>query len=197
VNHKIRVPEVRLVGPEGEQLGVFATKDAMGKARQYEMDLVEIAPTSRPPVCKIMDYGKFKYEQGKKQKVSKKHQAQTKVKEIKYHANVGEHDYQTKLRRTRDFLMEGYRVKCSLYFRGRENDHRQFGFDLFQRVKADVAELVNVDQEPRLTGRNLMMLLSPNDKTRAKAKEEAGKKARKERNSNRSEKSTKADSESA
>ena len=117
-----------------------------------------------------MDYGKYKYEEGKKQKESKKNLSQTKLKEIKYHANVGEHDYQTKMRRAREFLTEGHRVKCSLYFRGRENDHREFGFELFKRVIKELEDLVNVDQEPRLAGRSLLMMLSPNAATRVRAK---------------------------
>ena len=173
------------MGPVGEQLGIVDTKEAMAQARKHNLDLVEVSPTARPPVCKIMDYGKFKYEQGKKQKASRKHQSQTKVKEIKYHANVGEHDYQTKLRRTREFLGEGYRVKSSLYFRGRENDHREFGFELFERVKSDVEDLASVDQEPRLMGRNLIMLLSPNAATRARFRENANKKNKQEAKPNK------------
>lgn len=171
MNHKIRVADVRLVGPNSEQLGVVSTKQALEEARKHQMDLVEIAPTAKPPVCRIMDYGKFKYEQGKKQKSTHRHASQTKVKEIKYHANVGEHDYLTKLRRIREFVEEGHRVKCSLYFRGRENDHREFGFQVFERVKQDVADIADPEQEARLMGRSLFMLLSPNPKTRALAKQ--------------------------
>lgn len=180
MNHKIRVAEVRLVGPNSEQLGVVSTKQALEEARKNQMDLVEIAPTAKPPVCRIMDYGKYKYELGKKQKSTHRHASQTKVKEIKYHANVGEHDYMTKLRRIREFVEEGHRVKCSLYFRGRENDHREFGFQVFERVKQDVADIADPEQEARLMGRSLFMLLSPNPKTRVLAKqrkEEADKEA--------------------
>ncbi len=171
MNHKIRVAEVRLVGPNSEQIGVVSTRDAMEQARRHNMDLVEIAPTARPPVCRIMDYGKYKYELGKKQKSTHRHASQTKVKEIKYHANVGDHDYETKLRRIREFVEEGHRVKCSLYFRGRENDHREFGFQVFERVKQDVADIADPEQEARLMGRSLFMLLAPNQKTRAAARQ--------------------------
>lgn len=119
-----------------------------------------------------MDYGKFKYEQGKKDRSSKK--AGSKVKEIKFHANVGEHDYQTKLRRAHEFLDEGHRVKCSLYFRGRENDHREFGFDLMNRVMKDCEGVGAVEQTPRMIGRNLVMMISPSkSKSAGKVKKAA------------------------
>jgi translation initiation factor IF-3 len=182
VNHKIRVPEVRLIGANGEPIGIVTTREAMDEARKHEMDLVEIAPAAKPPVCRVMDYGKYKYEQGKKQKASNRSQSQTKMKEIKYHANVGEHDYQTKLRRAREFLEEGHRVKCSLYFRGRENDHREFGFQVFQRVQKDVIDIAEAEQQPRLMGRSLFMLLSPNAKTRAQARAKKEQPAASEKN---------------
>ncbi len=159
VNHKIRVPEVRLVDVDGAQVGVVPTSEALALARKRKLDLVEVAASARPPVCRVMDYGKYKYEQGKKERGKKS--GQTKVKEIKFHANVGEHDYQTKLRRAADFLEQGHRVKCSLYFRGRENDHREFGFDVMNRVIGDVKDLGSPEQMPRMIGRNLMMLLTP------------------------------------
>jgi translation initiation factor IF-3 len=159
VNHKIRVPEVRLVDFDGSQVGVVPTSEALALARKRELDLVEVSATARPPVCRVMDYGKYKYELGKKEKGKKS--GQTRVKEIKFHANVGEHDYQTKLRRGLEFLEQGHRIKCSLYFRGRENDHREFGFDVLNRVIEDLKEKATVDQLPRMLGRNLVMLLSP------------------------------------
>ena len=128
--------------------------------------MVEVAPTARPPVCRIMDYGKYRYEQGKKDKSTKR--GQTRVKEIKFHANVGDHDYDTKLRHAREFLAEGHRVKCSLYFRGRENDHREFGFEIMKRVIKDCEGIATPEAPPRMMGRSLLMLLTPVRKTVAK-----------------------------
>jgi translation initiation factor IF-3 len=144
---------------------VVPTGEALELARKRDLDLVEIAPNVRPPVCRIMDYGKYKYEQGKK--IKKGHQ--TKVKEIKFHANVGEHDYMTKLRHASDFLEQGHRVKCSLYFRGRENDHREFGFELMKRIIKDCNEIGIPEQEPRMMGKNLIMLITPSKKIEKKS----------------------------
>ena len=141
-------------------MGVVTTREALALAQKRELDLVEVSPTAQPPVCRVMDYGKYKYELGKKEKGSKR--GQTRVKEIKFHANVAEHDYQTKVRRAQEFLGAGHRVKCSLYFRGRENDHRQFGFELMNRVLKDCEDIATPEQAPRMMGRNLIMLLTPN-----------------------------------
>jgi translation initiation factor IF-3 len=173
INHRIRVPEVLLIDVDGTQIGVVETRKAQIMARDKGLDLVEVASTSRPPVCRIMDYGKFKYEQGKKERGSKK-SGSTRVKEIKFHANVGEHDYLTKVRRAHEFLGEGHRVKCSLYFRGRENDHREFGFDVMNRVKEDCKEFGVAEHEPRMMGRNLIMMIAPSkNKSQAKVKKAA------------------------
>ena len=137
-------------------------RDIMKKVVADGMDLVEISGNADPPVCKIVDYGKFKYEMGKKKKDAKKKQSVVKVKEIKFHANTDDHDYQTKLRHATDFLEAGNRVKCSLFFRGRENAHKEIGFELFQRVIEDLKEVGHAEQEPREQGKNLSMLLSPN-----------------------------------
>ena len=131
-------------------------------AKERGLDLVEVSPTAKPPVCRIMDYGKYKYELGKKEKVAKKHQGGAgRVKEIKFHANVGEHDYDTKVRHLRDFLEAGHKTKVSLFFRGRENAHRELGFELMQKVIKDCEDLCDVEQRPQLIGRNLIMRLSP------------------------------------
>ena len=143
------------------------TRDAFNKARECGLDLVEISPTAKPPVCRIMDYGKFKYEEGKKERTAKKNKSATKVKEIKFHANVGDHDYDTKLRRIREFLGEGNRVKASLWFRGREGAHREFGFDVLNRVIKACEDIANVEQSPQLFGRNLIMRLTPKPSTKA------------------------------
>lgn len=161
MNNQIRVPEIRCIDENGEQLGVIPTRKALVLAHEAGLDLVEIAATSKPPVCRIMDHGKFKYEQDKKKKEAKKNQTKTKLKEVKFHVNVGEHDYQTKLRHARDFLEAGNRVKLSLMFRGRENAHRELGFELMQRVIKDLADISTVEQAPRLMGRNIFMMLIP------------------------------------
>jgi translation initiation factor IF-3 len=161
MNNQIRVPEIRCIDENGEQMGVVPTRQALVRAHETGLDLVEINATSNPPVCRIMDLGKFKYEQDKKKKEQKKKQVVVKLKEVKFHVNVGDHDYETKLRHARDFLEEGNRVKISLMFRGRENAHRELGFELMQRIVKDLAEISTVEQAPRLMGRNIFMMLIP------------------------------------
>jgi translation initiation factor IF-3 len=153
------VPEVRLIGANGDQLGVVSTYDAMTQARSAGLDLVEISPTARPPVCRIMDYGKYRYDLSKKEKQNKRSATATKVKEIQLHPSVGDHDYEVKLRHLKDFLGEGHRVKVALFFRGRENAHKELGFELMNRVLADVREIGVVEQAPKLLGRNIQMVL--------------------------------------
>ncbi|HMO04775.1 MAG TPA: translation initiation factor IF-3 [Kiritimatiellia bacterium] len=165
INHQIRVPEVRCVDVDGSQVGVVPTREALNLAQQRGLDLVEISPQAQPPVCRVMDYGKFKFEQAKKEKQSKKNQSNTKVKEVKYHTNVEEHDYQTKLRHIRDFLGEGHRVKVSLMFRGRENAHQELGYEVVRRVVADVADIAVADREPQKLGRFLSVLINPRPAT--------------------------------
>ena len=166
MNQRIRVPEVRLVGPTGEALGIVPTPVAQAKARDLGLDLVEISPTARPPVCKIMDYGKFRYEQGKKAKQNRRNAAATRVKEVQFHPSVGDADYAVKLRKLKDFLSEGARVKVALFFRGRENAHKELGFDLMNRVLSDASDIGVVEQAPKLLGRNIQMTLMPKPKAR-------------------------------
>ena len=137
------------------------TGEALRLANEYGIDLVEISPTAKPPLCRIMDFGKYKYDQEKKKKEQKKHQVQTKLKEVKFRVNVGDHDYDTKMRNLRKFIEHGDRVKVSLMFRGRENAHRELGFELMKRVTADIAEVATVEQAPRLHGRNIFMMVVP------------------------------------
>ena len=158
------MPEVRCIGADGEQIGVISTRDALRKATEAALDLVEISPNAHPPVCRIMDYGKFKYESEKKDRQAKKHQTQTKLKEIKFHSNVGDHDYDTKIRHASEFLAEGHRVKFSLYFRGRENAHQDLGFVLMKRVAKDLEEAGTLEQDARMMGRNLLMMMVPKKK---------------------------------
>lgn len=161
MNNQIRVPEIRCIDENGEQMGIIPTRQALVRAHEAGLDLVEISATCKPPVCRIMDHGKFKFEQEKKKKEQKKKQSVVKLKEVKFHVNVGENDYQTKLRHLHDFIEGGDRVKVSLMFRGRENAHRDLGFELMTRIVADCTELASVEQAPRLMGRNIFMMLIP------------------------------------
>jgi translation initiation factor IF-3 len=142
------------------------TGDAFRRAQAYGIDLVEISPSAKPPLCRIMDYGKYKYDQEKKKKEQKKHQVQTKLKEVKFRVNVGDHDYETKMRNLVKFIEHGDRVKVSLMFRGRENAHRELGFEVIQRVIKDTVELTSVDQAPRLQGRFVSAILVPKKKAK-------------------------------
>jgi translation initiation factor IF-3 len=157
-----------VIDPNGEQLGIMRTGEALKLANEYGLDLVEITPNGKPPVCRIMDFGKFKYDQEKKKKEQKKHQVQTKLKEVKFRVNVGEHDYDTKMRNLRKFIEHGDRVKISLMFRGRENAHRELGFEVMQRVIQDTVDITTVDQAPRLQGRFVTAILVPKKSKKTK-----------------------------
>jgi translation initiation factor IF-3 len=146
---------------DGSQVGVVPTREALELANKRGMDLVEVSPQAQPPVCRIMDYGKFKFDQSKKDKQARKNQSNTKVKEVKFHANVEEHDYQTKLRHMRDFLEEGHRVKVSLMLRGRENAHQEIGFEVVKRVVVDCQDIATSDREPQKVGRFISVLVTP------------------------------------
>jgi translation initiation factor IF-3 len=155
---------VRLVGVEGEQLGIVKIVDALRQAEEADLDLVEIAPTAQPPVCKIMDYGKFKYQESKKQHEAKLKQKQVQIKEIKFRPGTDEGDYQIKLRNLIKFLEEGDKTKITLRFRGREMAHQEIGMNQLRRVAADLAELAVVEQFPKMEGRQLVMMLAPKKK---------------------------------
>jgi translation initiation factor IF-3 len=148
-----------LTGPDGAQLGVMSTRDAMRKALDMGLDLVEISPTAKPPVCRLMDYGKFRYEQGRKKREQRRHQHQNAVKEIKFRPNVGDHDYETKVGHVRKFLSKGHKVKVSLTFRGRENAHRELGFAVVERVIKDCEDVSVVDMAPKRVGRMIVAML--------------------------------------
>jgi len=157
----IRVPLVRLIDPEGEQLGIVPVEEAMAKAAGASMDLVEVAPNSDPPVCRIMDYGKYKYQQAKKSQEAKRRQQQTQVKEIKMRPKIADHDFQTKMKKVFYFLEEKNRVKITVQFRGREIAYSDSGRALLARVAEDVAELAQVEGTPKLEGRFMTMILAP------------------------------------
>jgi len=159
VNYKIKNPKVRCIGPNGEMAGVMATRDALKLAEQSGMDLVEISPDADPPVCRVMDYGKFRYLESLKEKEARKNQHNRTVKEVKFHCNVGDHDYQTKVNHAKGFLAKGHKVKLSLQFRGRENVHRELGFEVMSRVIKDCEGFCVVEQSPRMMGRSLLALL--------------------------------------
>ncbi len=153
-----------MVGEEGEQLGICSLEEALRKAGEAEIDLVEIAPQAEPPVCKLMDYGKFKYRESKKQHEAKLKQKQVQVKEVKFRPRTDEGDYQVKLRNLIRFLEDDDKVKVTLRFRGREITHQDIGLKLLRRVEADLAEYGAVEQFPRLEGRQMVMVLSPKKK---------------------------------
>ncbi len=161
INGKIRAREVRVIGPESQQLGILALHEAISLARSRNMDLVEVAPNATPPVCRIVDYGKFRYEQSKKEKESKKHQHATRVKEIQLSASIDPHDYEVKLGHAVDFLCEDMKVKVSLRFRGREMAHQQYGQQVVDRLIKAVVPYGQPDAPPKLIGKGLSVMLSP------------------------------------
>ena len=161
VNESITAPEVRLIDAEGEQIGVVATNKAIEQAYEAGLDLVEVSPNAKPPVCKILDYGKYKYEQQKKAAEARKKQKTVDVKEVKIRPGIEEHDYQVKLRNARRFLEAGDKVKVTMRFRGREMAHQHLGMELLQRVKEDFEETAKVELEPKLEGRQMTMVLAP------------------------------------
>lgn len=161
VNWQIRAPEVRVIGHDGKQIGILPLKEAMKLAEEQGLDLVEVAPQATPPVCRIMNYGKYKYQQSKKIQEAKKHQTVIQVKEVKIRPRTEEHDLQFKLRHAKRFLSEGNKVKVSMLFRGREIAHPEMGRELLDRVIAELKDLVVIEQAPRLEGRNMVMLLAP------------------------------------
>ena len=161
INEQIRVPEVRLIGADGEQVGVMPTREALAQAAEAHLDLVEVAPQASPPVCRIMDYGKFKYQQSKKQQEARRRQTIIQVKEIKVRPKIEEHDMGFKLKNTRRFLGEGDKVKISVIFRGREIAHTDRGFKILSQMAEALADVGTVEQAPRLEGRNMSMIVTP------------------------------------
>ena len=164
INDRIRVPEVRLVGAEGEQIGIVAIGEALRLAQEADLDLVEVAPDARPPVCKLMYYGKFKYESAQKAREARRNQVLTVIKEMKLRPKIDPHDYETKKGHVVRFLNAGDKVKVTIMFRGREQSRPELGFRLLQRLSADVAELGFVESAPKQDGRNMIMVLAPHKK---------------------------------
>ena len=164
INGEITAKEVRLISGDGEQLGVVSLKEALSMAAEKDVDLVEISPTAKPPVCKLMDFGKYKYEQSKKRDEAKKKQKQIQIKEIKFRPGTDEGDYNIKMRNVKRFLEDGDKVKITLRFRGREMAHQEFGAQLLERVKADLEELAAVESFPKMEGRQMVMMVAPKKK---------------------------------
>ena len=161
LNEEIREPEVRLISEEGEQLGVMSGEQALRIAEEREMDLVLISPQAKPPVCKIMDYGKFRFEQGKREKEARKNQHVVEIKEVRMSPGIDVGDFNTKLKNAQKFIADGNRVKVSVRFRGREMAHTDIGKDLLVRFAEQCAEVATLDKEPKLEGRSMSIFLSP------------------------------------
>ena len=161
LNEDIRDPEIRLIGTDGEQLGIMSSDAALKLAEEQDLDLVKISPQANPPVCKLMDYGKFKFEQGKREKEAKKNQHVVEIKEIRMSPGIDVGDFNTKLKNTQKFISDGNRVKVSVRFRGREMAHTEIGRDLLLRFAEQCAGVATLDKDPKLEGRNMSIFLSP------------------------------------
>ena len=161
MNDRIKVSPVRLIGSDGEQLGIVPINEALHKAQELGLDLVEISPNARPPVCRVMDYGKYKYEQAKRDKEAKKKQHSFQLKEMRYRPKIDEHDYQFKTKHVRSFLEAGSKVRVMVFFRGREMSRQEYGRKVLDRLAEDMNEIATVDAHPKMEGRNMTMVLSP------------------------------------
>jgi translation initiation factor IF-3 len=170
LNDRIRAQRCRLIADDGEQLGIFLTADAMRMADEQGLDLVEIAPNADPPVCKIMDYGKYRYEQEQKAKKARKNQTRVEIKEIKFRPKIDIHDYETKKKHVVRFLEAGAKVKVTIMFGGREMVHAERGLAILERLEGEITELAFVESKPKLEGRNMFMLVAPHKKDIVKAK---------------------------
>ena len=161
VNEEIRAPQVRLIDQDGEMQGVMTAREALARAYDVGMDLLEISPNAEPPVCKITDFGKFKYEQQKKANEARKRQKVVEIKEIKVRPNIDDHDYEVKMRQMKGFIEEGDKVKVTLRFRGREMAHQDLGVKVLERIRTEMAEATKVESMPRLENRQMIMVLAP------------------------------------
>ena len=168
MNERIRVETIRLIDDQGEQQGIVNTREALQMARNLDLDLVEIAPTATPPVCRIMDYGKFKYDEEQKAKESRRKSTNVGVKEMKYRPKIGDGDFNTKTRAVEKFLAEGHKVKITIMFRGRESAHPELGKKILDRIVEQLAEVARVEAAPKLDGRNMIMVLGPDKRKPAK-----------------------------
>ena len=188
INEQIRDREVRVIGQDGEQLGIMSASEAMKLAREAELDLVKIAPTAKPPVCKIIDYGKYRYEMARKEKEAKKKQKTIEIKEVRLSPNIDDNDLNTKVNAAKKFIQKGDKVKVTLRFRGREMAHTDIGKDILRKFAEGCGEVGNMDKDPKLEGRNMSMFISPKSqaqiqkaaKEKKKQQEEAERAARAE-----------------
>jgi len=170
VNNEIRASEVRLVGEKGEQLGVMPTAQALETARKMNVDLVEVAATASPPVCRMLDYGKYKYEQSKKERIARKSQKVSELREVRLRPKIGVHDFEAKLRSAKKLLAEGDKVKVTILFRGREITHPELGWKLLQRMRESLGEAAALERQPSMEGRRMNIILSPSTTQKAKTK---------------------------
>jgi translation initiation factor IF-3 len=161
INERIRFPEIRVIGTDGDELGIMAPKEAVEIARERELDLVLVSDKANPPVCRVMDYGKFKFEQQKKQRKARKNQHTSKVKEVKMRYKIEEHDYNVRVNRAEKFIKDGDKVKATITFRGRERQHENLAEDLLKRMASDLKETADIQQAPKREGHRMMMLLAP------------------------------------
>jgi translation initiation factor IF-3 len=182
INDRIRVPEVRLVGADGKQIGVVKTSDALSYAQERDLDLVEVAPEARPPVCRVLDYSKYKYEQAQKQKAARKHQQQITIREIKFRPKIAQNDYDTKKGHVRRFLTGRDKVKITIMFRGREVTHPERGTALLDRLASELSDVGVIEQSPLQDGRNMTMLLAPSKAILAAGEKEQAEKEHGEEN---------------
>ncbi len=164
LNDEINASQVRLIGANGEQIGILGIEDALDRAVDADLDQIEIVPTAEPPVCRLMNYGKFLFEQKKQRGAAKKKQKQVQVKEVKFRPGTDEGDYQVKLRNLARFLNDGDKAKVTMRFRGREHAHRELGLDLLKRIEGDLSEISLVEQQPQMEGRQMVMVLGPKRK---------------------------------
>ena len=183
INDAIRAPKVRLIAEDGDQIGIKTSDEAREYAYSKNLDLVEIAAQADPPVCRVMDYGKYRYEQEQKAKLARKHQVQIQVKEIKFRPKIGTHDYETKKGHVERFLKQRAKVKVTIMFRGRERDHPERGRDLLMRLAEDVKELGQVETQPLLEGRNMTMVMAPTKASAPTKEDDANAKAQDEERS--------------
>jgi len=170
INERIRVPEVRLIDENGQQVGIMRTQEALRQAQDRDLDLVEVAPDAKPPVCRILDYSKYKYEQNQKQKAARKHQQQINVREIKFRPKIAQHDYDTKKGHVERFLKGRDKVKVTIMFRGREMAHPERGEMILNRLAEDLGDLAVIEQRPQQDGRNMTMMLAPQKSASADGK---------------------------
>lgn len=175
INEEIHIREVRVTSATGEQLGIMATRDALQLAEEQHLDLVEVAPKAKPPVCRIMDFGKYRYEQQKRDKEAKKKQKVITIKEVKLRPNIEQHDFDVKLKNALRFIEEGNKVKVTIMFRGREMSHQELGRDVLRRVAEELKDLVAIERDAKLEGKNMIMILAPKVSAKApKAKTKGG-----------------------